>query len=147
MFTTRSIIAALPVALLLFAPNYVSAAPAPAVVTSLTFTDPGYAVFGELRATFRATQLADGTWSISAVFRPHGLEMLWFNDGFPSGQYVPFHGSASATVTAETGVPIQIIAVGVYFRHPNLGTRVYRDVPCSFLVDADGIVTVQSIWN
>src|SRR5262245_41174153 len=98
MFTTRAFIAMIPVALLVFATReQASASPAPAIVTSLTFTDPGYATFGELRATFRATRLRDGRWSVGVTLRPHGLSMLWFSDGNPSGQYVPFHGSASAT--------------------------------------------------
>ena len=113
------------------------------VTTSLTFVDPGYAVRGDLRARFKATDLGDGTWSVDVTFKPQKLSQGVYNDF--SWIWYGVYGTASATATATTGAPLAITAPGLHYTTRN-GVEHDLDVKCTFTVGADGVVTVQSLF-
>ena len=115
-----------------------------AVTTNLLLPNAGYGTEGELRATFSATPQSDGTWSVEATFRPHGLRKGFYNDF--GWLWSRVHGSASADAVAQSGVTVQIEASGLYCDSPFTGNRVDLTTMCSFTVDSDGVVTVQYVF-
>jgi hypothetical protein len=128
----------------------IAAAPIPAVTTSLSFFDPSapqYSQFnlGELRAKFRTTSVANGTWSVEATFKPHSLDHAFYSY-MPLGSpliWLDVSGSASTVVAAAPGNAIQITASGLSCANSN--EQFDLNVVCSFTVGTNGVVTVQSI--
>jgi hypothetical protein len=124
-----------------------AAAPPPGVNTTITFVDPAapqyQANVGELKGTFHATAGAGGTWSVSATFKPHALEhgvLVLSPVGLPYWVWTQVRQTASATVAATTGQPVQFTASGL--RGANGSDLV---VACTLTVGANGVVTVPEL--
>src|SRR5262249_8959808 len=101
-------------------------------------------------ATFVATPLGDGTWSVESSFKPHALDHLVF--GFFGVNRYDVRGSASSTVPSlAPGATVEIGVTGMYFRGEFLKKQVRADLwlVCSFSVDAAGHVaaTITSLQS
>src|SRR5262245_44600098 len=81
-------------------------------VVTTNYSAPHYPD-GELRATFRATPIGDGTWQIEATIRPHSI---WLPDSVWGNfyGYSKLRGTATAAVTVAPGVTTSMGAGGMY---------------------------------
>jgi hypothetical protein len=120
--------------------------PPPAVTTTMTFVDPAAPLYqanvGQLKATFKATAAGGGTWNVSSTLKPHALEhgVLVLGPGLPSWVWTQVRQTATATVAATTGQPVQFLASGLAGAD---GSQLV--VACTLTVGADGVVTVQAL--
>jgi hypothetical protein len=120
--------------------------PPPGVTTTMTFVDPAAPLYqsnsGDLKATFKATGGVGGTWNVSSTFKPLGLQhgVYVLGPGLPYWAWTQVRQSASATVAATTGQPVQFLASGLAGAD---GSALV--VSCTLTVGTDGVVTVQAL--
>ena len=97
---------------------------------------------GTVTGTFVASPVADGSWNVSAKFRPKGAH-LTCHDGMPGdgGTWTAqMHGLGVAEFNTATGILVTVVAEGL---HWGSGQNV---VPVSFsvyvIVGTDGVVSI-----
>jgi hypothetical protein len=94
---------------------------------------------GSIGVKFVATPNGDGTWIVSATFKPKNVKVAIFFLGTWT-----LKGSAAGQATAAPGAPAEVVAPGCYWASG--GTVVMQSaVTCGFTIDASGVVAISSI--